>query len=182
MSSPDSHSAHALILLAYALLLLAIVIVDIKTRRIPSRLLLPLAALAVVDAALLPAQGPGLASAVVGAGVGFGGFYMVYLGGKGFASYATERHSNFKAERAFGFGDARLMGVVGLIAGFPGVLYCMLFALFAGGVCAIGLMLLGRLRRGKREAFQTMPFAPAIVIGSAIALMLDDQLRLFGVF
>ena len=72
--------------LAYAALFVLIGVVDIEQRRIPLATLLPLAGLALFDAAFIGETGPNLASSIVGGVSGFLVFYMVFAGGFVFAA------------------------------------------------------------------------------------------------
>jgi prepilin peptidase CpaA len=95
---------------------------------------------------------------------------------------------------AFGAGDVKLMAAIGAFKGFPFVLYASFYILFAACICGlfalawkgrllpaakwIGGALLGMIVPGvNRPAMQgemtTMPFAPAIFVGTAYAIYLE---------
>jgi prepilin signal peptidase PulO-like enzyme (type II secretory pathway) len=68
-------------------------------------------------------------------------------------------------------GDVKLGVVVGLVSGWPGVLVA-LFAAFALGAI-VGVLLLAARRIGRR---QPVPFAPALLAGTLVALLAGPQL------
>ena len=168
----------SLLPLAYLALLAAIAIVDIRTRRVPPSLLLPLALLALLDAALLHSRGPSLPGAIVGGCVGFGVFYLAHLGGQALSRFINRQERRFQGS-ALGLGDVWLMGAVGLVAGFPGVTAAMLLAILLGGCFAICLLLIRRLRTGRWQGYTTMPYAPGIAASAALTLLFGDQLALW---
>jgi leader peptidase (prepilin peptidase)/N-methyltransferase len=65
----------------------------------------------------------------------------------------------------FGFGDVKLMGMVGLFLGWKLVLISFLFAFITGGCYAAFLLFTGRARRGSYLAF-----GPFLSIGALAAL------------
>jgi prepilin peptidase CpaA len=123
---------NVLCLLALAAALAGAVWHDVKTRRIPNRLIvlgtvaaLALHALARHGAGLFSADagGPGLLSALSGFAVGL----LLLL--------------PFYALRTLGAGDVKLMAMVGAFVGVPGVIGATLLAMLAGGILALGAAL-----------------------------------------
>ena len=155
--------------LGYAALMTGIAAIDIRTRRIPSRWLLGLAGLALLDAAALPATPPGLPASLLGGGVGVGAFYLVYRGG---ILFARRMPTAQDSRPAFGFGDVKLMGAIGLMIGFPALLPAMLLAIVCGGVWAT--VILVRRRREVSSADETVPYAPCIVAGAMLAVLIGE--------
>jgi prepilin peptidase CpaA len=112
-----------------AALLLAAVSSDLRTRRIPNRLVLSGIALALAMAVLAAATGrAGLAgshpwSPLTGLAAGFGLMLPLHL------------------LRAMGAGDVKLMAMVGAFTGPSTVLSATLYTLVAGGVLSLAFML-----------------------------------------
>jgi prepilin peptidase CpaA len=112
-----------------AALLLAAVSSDLRTRRIPNRLVLSGIALALAMAVLAAATGhAGLAgmqpwSPLAGLAAGFGLMLPLHL------------------LRAMGAGDVKLMAMVGAFAGPSTVLSATVYTLVAGGVLSLAFML-----------------------------------------
>ena len=66
-----------------------------------------------------------------------------------------------------GGGDVKLTAVMGLVLTSEGIFGAMIYALFLSLFFAIGAML-----SGKMKAKDSMPFAPFLFIGSAVAIIL----------
>lgn len=91
---------------------------------------------------------PGLASAGGGALLGFAVFLLFYwMGG-------------------MGGGDIKLMAGFGALLGPMSILTAAVFASVIGGLIAAGSLVLSRSRK-------SIPFGPAIVLGSWLALLAD---------
>jgi prepilin peptidase CpaA len=115
---------------------------DIRTHRISNSLSL----LALVAGLALQFLGHGLqgvASGLLGAGVGLGCFAPFYL------------------SRSMGAGDVKLLAAVGAFLGPQGIFLAALFALLAGGLGAIGYVL-WRALRASVSSFVHGGFAAAV--------------------
>ena len=91
---------------------------------------------------------------------------LVLGGGSLAVSIAFER----LAQRpSMGGGDIKLLAVIGLFLGWERGLWC----LFAACLVVLVIQVVSRVREGgKGIASQTFPFAPAILVGVAIASIL----------
>lgn len=168
-----------------ALLLLGSVVSDLRSRRIPNRLVLAGIALAVgahavtLGTGAAPLAGPAIWSPLVGLGAGFALLLPLYVLG------------------ATGAGDVKLMAMVGAFIGAPAVLSATLYTLLAGGLlsllfmlgCGVAAKTLNNVRfmltdlahraqtgSGMRLApLQTtaarLPYAVAIALGTTAALI-----------
>lgn len=130
-------------------LLLAISVVDISQGRIPNRLL-ALAVLLVAAASLVFRQPPPL-SALLGGCTGLAAFLLL----------ARVRPGGL------GMGDVKLAAVIGLMVGFPQVVFALLLGVIAGGLVALALWLSRRVGRG-----QTMVYGPYLAIGACMMLLI----------
>jgi leader peptidase (prepilin peptidase)/N-methyltransferase len=136
---------------------------DLAAHRLPDVVTVP--AYAVCAAALL-ADGavlgtwPALLRAVLAAAVAFG------VGALG----------AFVSPEGLGFGDVKLLGLLGLVLGWAGW-GVLLSGIFAGLVIGAGtsLVLLATRRAGWRTA---VPFGPPLLLGAAVALALAGPLPL----
>lgn len=124
-------------------ILLALSLVDFRTRRLPNTLLLVLLAWAVAQALWLGQ--PTLLDAGVGLLVGGGLLLLVALVGRG----------------AMGSGDVKLAAVLGAALGFPAIVSALLFGALAGGVAA--LVLLATRRAGRKD---WMAYGPYLAFGA----------------
>lgn len=124
--------------------LAAAALIDLRTRRVPNWLIAAGGGFAIASAAAAPGVllGGGVAAAV--------GIAML-LGARG----------------AYGVGDVKAMAVAGATVGLGHVLPLLFWMAMAGGVSVLVLALRARRLRG-----ETMPYAPAIAAGAALALLL----------
>ena len=72
-----------------------------------------------------------------------------------------------------GGGDAKLAALIGLVAGWPGVLVAVFAAFAVGAAAGLLLIAIGRLSRR-----QPLPFAPALAFGAATAIKPDSFFRI----
>jgi leader peptidase (prepilin peptidase) / N-methyltransferase len=136
----------------YAAFLIAIAVYDVRRQRIPNTAVYPAIAVALVVALIRPD----------------GAWWSFLLAGLSAAAFfvALSAVSN----GAMGGGDVKLAALIGLVAGWPGVLVAV-FVAFAVGAAA-GLLLIGIGRLGRRDP---LPFAPAMAVGAATAALAGRQ-------
>jgi prepilin signal peptidase PulO-like enzyme (type II secretory pathway) len=142
----------ALIGIGYAAFLIAISIYDVRSQRIPNVAIYPALVIAIGIAFVRP---DGAWWSFVLAGLGAAAFFVA-IGGI--------------SRGGMGGGDAKLAGLVGTMAGWPGVVVAV-FVAFAVGA-AVGLLLIAVGRLGRRDP---LPFAPALAVGAATAALAGRQ-------
>lgn len=134
--------------------LLLLSLIDLQTRRLPDRIVLP-----ALWAGLL-ANAFGLfvepSEAILGAA---GGYLALY----GLSKLYRLRPG---APRAFGGGDLKLAAMLGAWLGLRSVPFALLVAFLSGTLAVLPGLLLGRLR-----ITQTIPFGPALALGGAVVLL-----------
>lgn len=132
----------------HASVLVLITVTDLETRLVPDAAVAPAAALALVASLVTCLRCTP----------------MVLLGGVGafllFVILALIRPG------AMGMGDVKLAGYVGLIAGYPRVIFSLMIAIVAGGIAAAVLLASGR---ASRRSY--MPYAPYLALGGALAIL-----------
>lgn len=133
-----------------------IAVIDLKYRLVLNIVIYP--ALALVLLLQLSGSAADFVRAVIGAAFGLVMFLVV----------AWLRPGEL------GGGDVKLAALLGLLFGFPDVLWALIIGVFAGGAVAIGLV------AARRRAPQTqMPYAPFLCLGALIALFYNPLIRLF---
>ena len=150
-------SAYLLYLVVVGATLLWIASIDWRWRIIPNRVVYPASLAALL---LSPVAKPGppvqaLLNTLIGFVVSGGIFLLFYLLGV----------LLYRRADAFGLGDVKLAGFVGIAVGYPGAVAATLLATVAGAVLALGW---GLAYRSPKVGF---PYGPAIVVG-ALATML----------
>jgi prepilin signal peptidase PulO-like enzyme (type II secretory pathway) len=76
--------------------------------------------------------------------------------------------------KGMGWGDVKLVFLMGLILGWPQILAALFLAFFAGAVFGIGLIIVG-----KKQWQSQIPFGPFLVGGALIALFWEAQIMNF---
>ena len=158
MSSVDESLSNwpawmAWIAAAYAAFLIAIAVYDVRRQRIPNVAVYPAIAVAVVVAFVRPD----------------GAWWSFLLAGLAAAAFFIA--VGVITHGAMGGGDVKLVGLIGLVAGWPGVFVAILVAFAVGA--AVGLLLITIGQLGRHEA---LPFAPALAVGAATAALAGRQL------
>lgn len=136
----------------YAAFLIAIAVYDVRRQRIPNAAVYPAIAIALVVAFLRP---DGDWWSFVLAGLSAAAFFMVLVA---------------VSNGGMAGGDVKLAGLVGLVAGWPGVLVAVFVAFAVGAAAGLLLIAIGRL--GRRDP---LPFAPALAVGAATAAVAGRQ-------
>jgi leader peptidase (prepilin peptidase) / N-methyltransferase len=134
--------------------------VDLAAHRLPDRVTVPAFAAAatalLVDAVALGTW-PALGRAVLAGAAAFG-----------LAAFAA-----VLSPRGLGFGDVKLLGLLGLVLGWVGwgaLLAGVLLGLVTGAAASLTLIAAGRA--GWRTA---LPFGPPLLVGAVLALVLQGQ-------
>lgn len=97
------------------------------------------------------------ASHLIGAGLGFGIFYIIAMFARG----------------GFGFGDVKLFAVVGLFLGWPRLLVVIMLSTCLGTLFGLLMIIAGRAKEGRKTA---IPFGPFIALGSVLAVFFGYDL------
>ena len=151
------------VLLSFAVLIVvltATAYTEITAKRIPNAMTVPALLLGLVFG-LLPAGLP-IGSAVVGFLLGFCTFFVVYMFG------------------GMGGGDVKLMGVVGILLGYPLIIPVLIYTGFIGAVMAIVMMIWKRPDKAETDGEEgddaepepmTIPYGVAIALGTILTLI-----------
>lgn len=158
--------------LAYMAIFVLIAVIDIEHKLILFAVSIPTIGLAVLDA-LLTSFKPDLQNALIGGGIGFAIFFILYLGGILYA------HARGITEVAFGYGDVILMAISGLILGPEAVLFAMLITVLLGFLGSLA-WIIGRSLSGKGHSmFTALPYGPYIIGGTVIMMLFSSEVRSF---
>jgi leader peptidase (prepilin peptidase)/N-methyltransferase len=136
----------------YTWFLTTVVVIDLETRRVLNVMLGP-AALFALGAGLWLGT-PSLPSMVMGGVVAFGLFWCLFLFGR-----------MCFGRGALGFGDVKLVAVIGLMTGYPNVMQALLLGAVLGGAGALALV--ATRRAGWKT---TCAYAPYLAAGAMLAL------------
>ncbi|HZQ34387.1 MAG TPA: A24 family peptidase [Dehalococcoidia bacterium] len=138
---------HFLLLAGFSNVLVMLAVCDATTMLLPNRLTYPAALAAIALGWAWPAHSFG--ATIAG----------------GLAGYAI-MFALFTLVPGFGAGDVKLCGLIGLLVGWPFVLY----ALTAGVLCN-GLVVLAGLASGKLRLRGAMPYGPGLIAGALLIML-----------
>jgi leader peptidase (prepilin peptidase) / N-methyltransferase len=132
--------------------------VDLAAHRLPDRVTVPAYA-AVATALLVDAAALGTWTALLRAGAA------------GAAAFGLAACAAVLAPRGLGFGDVKLLGLLGLVLGWVGwgaLLAGVFLGLVTGAAASVTLITAGRA--GWRTA---LPFGPPLLVGAVLALLVE---------
>lgn len=133
-------------------LLIPVTIIDIKKKIIPNSLIL---VGTVSGIALIFFDLPNMWTYIWGLVFGLGLFIAIIL-----------LSELIMKKQGMGEGDAKLMGVVGLLAGLPNTILTALLSFFLGAIFSVFALI-----SKKVEAGQEIPFGPFIALGALISVI-----------
>ena len=111
----------------------------------------------------------GIGSTLIGGVVGFGIMLVFYFLGELYVRYMAKKRGISTDEVALGFGDVNLSGILGLLLGWPLISIGLLFAVLAGGLISL-IIILGMVIAKKYKSFTAIPYAPFLIL-SALYLL-----------
>jgi leader peptidase (prepilin peptidase)/N-methyltransferase len=167
------HERNLLAWFVYMAILLLITVIDMEHRLILFVVIVPACVFALLVGAISPEQGRSFVEYLIGGAVGFGLFFVMFLGG-GLFTAAVQRD-----EVAFGFGDVMLATLSGFMLGWRAFIFAALITVFVGAFGSL-LYVLGRtLIRRRYRWFTPLPYGPYIVLGTLVMLLFRDQVQQF---
>jgi leader peptidase (prepilin peptidase)/N-methyltransferase len=157
----------------YLAILLLITVIDLEHRLILFVVIVPACVFALLVGAISPEQGRSFVEYLIGGAVGFGVFFVMFLGG-GLFTAAVQRD-----EVAFGFGDVMLATLSGFMLGWRAFIFAALITVFVGAFGSL-LYIFGRtLVRRRYRWFTPLPYGPYIVLGTLVMLLFREQVQHF---
>ena len=143
------------IMIFYACLFIVIFVIDLDHGLILNKVVYPSMVVALL-LALLPQPWltqwivTGIANAAMGGAIGFGIFLLIAIVSRG----------------GMGWGDVKLVALIGLAIGFPLIFLAIIMAAILGGVVAVAMVI-----AKKRQRRQTIPFGPFLAVAAMITLL-----------
>ncbi len=117
---------------------------------------------------------------LLGGVVGFAIMGLFYLIGVFIMKQVSRRRGQLADDTALGFGDVNLSGVLGLMLGFPVIIYSLVLAVFIAGIVSLVFIVVKLISR-QYHAFMALPYGPFLVLGAvALIYFRDVVLQLIG--
>ena len=146
-----------LYLFIIASLLIIIFVYDLKHYIIPDKVLFPAILLVLIFNFSPYGRSPEGGQFSILSALGAAGFFLlIFLISRG---------------TWLGFGDVKLVFLMGLILGFPNILAALFLAFFFGAIIGIGLIIFG-----KKKLKSEIPFGPFLITGTFIAMLWGKEL------
>ena len=158
---------------AVLLIFLLVVVIDVEHRLILWSVVLPAAIVLGVLGSLTP--GHGVLKTLAGGAAGYATALAIYLLAELFVRLLQRLRGQPLNEVAFGGGDVNLAGLIGLAAGWPGVILALMIAVLAGGLYSLGYILV-QLARRRYEPYSAVPYGPFLVLGGLAIFFYGKQL------
>ena len=147
---------------AFAFLLLGLVFTDAETMLLPDLMTLPGLALGLAFAFVVPVNDlvsqllPGMVSVPLSSGMSahlfsFGDAVLGALAGAGFIYGVGELYYRARGVEGMGFGDVKLMGMIGAFLGLKLTVFTLFAASIAGSVFGLTTMLVVWMKRTRRR-------------------------------
>ena len=162
----------ALIYAAFAAALILLSVIDLREMILPDEITLPGISWGLIASFFVPelhraaTRWGGLWAGVIGALAGSGVIYLIGVAG---TKLFRRKLKAIGEEEAMGFGDVKLMAMVGAVIGLQKVLLVdLLLAPVMGAVAGLAL----KMRTGK----EIIPFGPFLALGALIVIFWGDPI------
>lgn len=175
---PQADAPQIVFWLAYVPIFVLITVIDIEHKLILFAVIIPSSIIAILDAFTTKAP-PSLQGAVTGGALGFGTFFLLYLGGIVYVYVANQVQGRNISEVAFGYGDVMMATLSGLILGMGDMIFAMFITVVLGALGALLYLISKRLSGKGYSLITALPYGPYIVLGTIIMLLFSQQVRLF---
>jgi len=152
------YSAETLVLVPITWVFIALIFIDIDHMLLPDQLTAPLLWFVLLSSIWHVFQTP--KDAIIGAAAGYLSLWSVYW-----------LFKLVTGKEGMGFGDFKLLAVVGAVVGWIKLPMVILLSSAVGAVIGIGMMLAGKAGRGTQ-----IPFGPYIAIAGWIAMLWGEQI------
>ncbi len=160
-------------------ILVLITVIDLEHRLILFVVVIPSYVFALIGALVAQNAEIQFRDYLIGGAVGFGIFFLMYLGGILFSRVAANARGEELDEVAFGYGDVMLATLSGLMIGWQALIFAITIAVFAGAAGALVYLGARLVMKGKYEFFTALPYGQYIVLGTIIMMLWREPVRAF---
>jgi leader peptidase (prepilin peptidase) / N-methyltransferase len=177
----SANSIQIVFWLAYMAIFVLITVIDLEHKLILFAVIIPASILAIIDSIITPPLNnePDLQRALIGGAIGFGVFFLLYLGGYVYLYIVNTVQRRNINEVAFGYGDVLMATLSGLILGPERLFFAMFITVFLGALGALLWLVARRLSGTGYSMFTALPYGPYIVAGTITLLLFSTQVRMF---
>jgi leader peptidase (prepilin peptidase)/N-methyltransferase len=148
--------------LLFACAMIVLFVVDLEHRILPDVITLPGIALGLLFSFFMP---PGWRDSLIGLVVGGGSLWLM-----------GEAYFRIRREEGMGFGDVKMLAMIGAFLGWKLMLLTLLMGSFLGSAIGVGMI---ALKRGDMK--YALPFGTFLAVGALVASVLGDRIvRWYG--
>jgi leader peptidase (prepilin peptidase)/N-methyltransferase len=171
---PGGETAYLLPYSVYSAIFVLVLVIDLEHKLILNVVLYPAWGLALLGSLLHPTPYYYRLS-LLGGAIGFGILFLIYLAGELFVRVVSKMRGKSIHAVAFGFGDVRLGGFVGLILGFPEVLTAIFLAVLLGGLAGLLYWFVRAVILRRYSLFTAIPYGPYLILGAMFVMFSGPQ-------
>ena len=153
----------------YSFVFILTFVTDLEHRLILNVVMYPSVAIALITSFFRPDMT--YLQALVGGLAGFVLVLLIYLAGPLFVRVWSRVRGQTTTEVPFGFGDVSLSLFIGLVVGFPGIIFALFIGIFAAGLGAVAFLLSRSLVRGRYRALTAIPYGPFLIVGGLTMML-----------
>jgi leader peptidase (prepilin peptidase)/N-methyltransferase len=148
--------------LLFACAMIVLFVIDLEHRILPDVITLPGIALGLLFSFFMP---PGWRDSLIGLVVGGGSLWLM-----------GEAYFRIRGEEGMGFGDVKMLAMIGAFLGWKLMLLTLLMGSFLGSAIGVGMI---ALKRGDMK--YALPFGTFLAVGALVASVLGDRIvRWYG--
>jgi leader peptidase (prepilin peptidase)/N-methyltransferase len=153
----------------YSAILVLVLVIDLEHKLILNVVMYPAWGVALLGSLVHPTDYY-YRLALLGWVAGFGLLFLIYLLGEVFVKVMSRMRGRDINAVAFGFGDVRLGGFMGLVLGFPEVLSAIFLAIFLGGLVGMAYWFVQAVVLKRYSLFTAIPYGPFLVAGTMVLM------------
>lgn len=120
----------------------------------------------------------GILDTLIGGVCGFGIMWLLFMFGKLILGWITKRRGQDTDEVALGFGDVNLVGVLGLMLGWPAILLGLMIAILLGGIVSLIYLIIMVIAR-RYQLFTALPYGPFLIASAILILFFKENVVSF---
>ena len=143
--------------LVFACAMIVLFVIDLEHRILPDRITLPGIVLGFLLSFFLP---PGWRDSAIGLVLGGGSLWLM-----------GEIYFRVRGEEGMGFGDVKMLAMIGAFLGWKLMLLTLVLSSFIGSVVGVGMI---ALKRGDMKC--ALPFGTFLAVGALIAAAAGDRI------
>jgi leader peptidase (prepilin peptidase)/N-methyltransferase len=159
----------------YTAVFVLLFVIDLEHKLILHVTTLPAIVLATTGSFFLGREDYNWRVALVGGATGFLLVLGLYLFGFLFVRLMEKRRGQKIGEIAFGFGDVTLTTFIGLVVGFPNVIFSLLLGIVLGGIGGAVFWLIKAVIRRSYSLFTAIPYGPFLIAAGWVMMIWGQE-------